>query len=259
MAKLAELVLWGERVPSGPLELSFELSQPWIPGQVEAVHRIVADFAAAGNLGAYPSADAQPSVSSLVLTSSGQVFEKRLTFELVATAIEGRAYQFLRHMAARLEYGEASLRRIDVREPRLASLVRRSLPIIDEDEDEAELYPEPRAKYSFEVEWDEEGDRGKFRRLLIEFYERLQWEHFDLLAVPINAWGKLLEGGAFTMPIGMPDMLDNVMGQTTLFDAFTAEVAVPVYRSSEVGWDILLNMLDAFSQHSRRIANIVIE
>lgn len=260
MSKVAALVLWGNKNPEGDLELSLELSDPWPAELVAQVARITAEFVAAGTDGAYPAFGTRPSASRLELVAGPNVSGNVVMFDLFARAVDGRAYQFLRQMAAHLEWGESTLRRIQVREraqPSGSSPARLSLPMVDFD-NEADMYPEPPARYGFAVEWPD-CPPSKRRRVLIEVASGLERVHFDQLAEPIGKWAKLLEGCAFTLPEVLPDETDNIMGSTTLFDSVTAEVEVPYFLGSELAWDSLLNLLDAFSERTLRIVMVEVE
>ncbi len=72
------------------------------------------------------------------------------------------------------------------------------------------------------------------------------WDEASSTAA-LGAVAGFVAAGAFTMPLGLPDVLDNVAGQVALFDAWSAEIEVPVYKSSDVGWDVLLNLFEATS------------
>ncbi len=257
MSRLAALTLWGRPEPEGPLSISFELSQAWPPDVVAQIELIVRAFANVGEAGGYPRGGAAAMSSKLQLVAGPRCSGAVLEFELLADAVDGRAFQFLRHMAGRVEFRGAVLRRIQVRELRAVALSRLDMPLVDY-ANEGVAYPSPPPSYVFPVDWSELTP-SKFRRVLVEAGAKLERKHFDLLREPINRWARLLEGGAFALPCGHPDVLENVMGQLALFDATTAVIEVPVYLSSEVGWECLLNLLDAFSQRTLAIARVEID
>ena len=68
----------------------------------------------------------------------------------------------------------------------------------------------------------------------------------------------MLEGGAYVPPYGLPDEVDNVLGAVSLFDATTAEIEVAIHRSSDASWDVLLNLLEGYSQATLRIVEVTL-
>jgi hypothetical protein len=63
----------------------------------------------------------------------------------------------------------------------------------------------------------------------------LRRDDFDRLAVPIGEWKSLVEAGAFALPFDHPSQVADVVGNTILFDPFTAEIETLRYRGSDVG------------------------
>jgi hypothetical protein len=146
-------------------------------------------------------------------------------------------------MVARLDLGEAQVTRIAVH--RQAGGTPRILPVVDDD-NESNAYPASLDTYRFDVEWSEEA-HGKRRRVVVQLDAAVTEASIDALMKPVGSWARLLERSAFALPMGMPDVLDNVMGQVALFDAWSAEIEVPVYQGSDTGWDVLLNLFEASS------------
>lgn len=242
MARLPALNVAG-LVLHGKLAVGIDLDQLWTDAAVLAVEEAVDDFVAVGAIGGYPSGASAPNQSRLTREGPVTVQAQRLNFFTRAQRVDGRAFQFLRHVISRLELGPAEVQRISVTGGDPARPVQ--LPLIDDD-NEGEAYPEPPPKYRFDVDWTDEAP-SKRRRVVVEMNAAVDAVIVEALRRPVERWAALLERSAFTLPYGLPDVLDNVMGQVTLFDAFAIEIEVPVYQSSEVGWDVLLNMLDASS------------
>lgn len=243
MAKLPSLYLGGSLDLRGDVIITCELSEAWDQASSAAVQGVMSDFVAAGNRGAYPSVGASPKASHLAQAGRPVVQGTSVRFSLMATSVDGRACQLLRHMVSRLDLGDAYVSRIDVHPPGGGS--PRMLPVIDDD-NETDAYPPAPDPCRFAVEWSDDGG-GKRRRVVVEFGAEIGGAEIDALKEPVDCWARLLERGAFAMPLGLPDDLDNVMGQVALFDAWSAEIEVPVYKSSEVGWNVLLNLLEATS------------
>jgi hypothetical protein len=255
MAKLPELRVAGPLLLDGPLELQLRLSHTWTKEQVGLIAPLVGAFVRAGSLGAFgPRSGAGP--SRLVMTMATAPEDRVFTYDLRATAIDRRSFQFLRHMLSRPDLGSATLTGLDVMTAVAAPWV--VLAPVD-DENEADLYPAPRDRYGFRVEWVEDVAPSKSRRVLVEFRDELDRDDFEHLEEPVSAWNALLEAGAFALPYGLPDATDNVPGFTSVHDAFTAEIGVSVYQGSEIGFDCLLNLLDAVSVAPSTIDGVAIE
>lgn len=245
MSKVPSLSLWGDIDPTGPLHLVIELSEPWTPEWIAAVEARVDAFVAAGALGAFPSSRAQPGESTLLRVGAPVANGPVLAFALEATKVDGKAYQYLRHMIASLSFGEAEPRHVHVRERSQAAPPRITLPLVGHD-NEGSAYPARPPRRSFPVVWDDTFT-SKRRRVLVEVTRPLVRADFDRLADPVGAWGRMLEANAFSLPESYPDEVDCIMGQTTLFDTVTAQIEVPRYVGSEVAWDCLANLLEAFA------------
>lgn len=262
MSLLASLIVVGPKCLDGRLHLSFERSSDWPPDEAKEFEAAVHDFVAAGELAAFPCSGAKPGQQALEVRSPFQTSGPTLDVFLFAKELEPRAFQFLRHMVSRIEHAEdEKLLRITVAASATESSgvpPRLNYPIVDYDNEE-DMLPEPLANPGFAIEWDDELEYSKSRRLLVEFPSDIEGPAVDRLEDYAKRWGRLLERSAFTLPLGMPDVLDNVMGSVSQFDSATIEIEVPVYQSGEYGWDVLLNMLATFHLRERPIALVTVE
>jgi hypothetical protein len=85
--------------------------------------------------------------------------------------------------------------------------------------------------------------------VLVEFPGVVEGKVVDELAIYVAAWGKLLERGAFALPLGLPDVIYSVMGPVVIYDAITYEIEIPVFNGSELGFEVLLHVLSTY--HAR--------
>jgi hypothetical protein len=243
MDKLPWLGVAGSLDLRGYFVIAFELSEAWGEASSASVEGIVADFVAAGQRGGFPAPGVSPIASRLAPAAPMGSHETSLSFPLSATDVDGRACQLLRHMTARLDLGGPQVTRIEIQRPGAGAA--KMLAVVNDD-NEADAYPALLDAYRFAVEWVTDAT-AKRRRVVVEYGAEIGEKEIEALKEPVGCWARLLERSAFALPLGMPDVLDNVMGQIALFDGWSAEIEVPVYRGSEMGWAVLLNLLEASS------------
>lgn len=259
MSILAALAVFGDKNLDGRIALSLERSGPWPDDEVAAAQAVVEAFVEAAHRGAFPMPGEDPASSDLALVDPPTVAAAQLGFTLEARNVDARALQLLRQMLSRIEHaGDASLRHINATRHGHGRTHRIVYPVIDDD-NEQDQYPEPPAAPGFVVHWDDDVGYSRSRRVLVEFPHAIEGEPVDTFIEYVEAWGKLLEASAFALPAGMPDVLDNVMGPVSQFDVVTLEVEIPVYKSSERGFDVLTHLLARFHAQELPIRLMVIE
>jgi len=261
MSKVPSLTLWvAGSDPAGKVRVDIELSDPWSSEAVEATEERIAAFVETGKLGGYPAAGVSPALSRLDALGPSVLGGNVLSVLLGVSSVDRRAFQFLRHMVAGFDFGGVEPRHIQVREASgQGVLTRTAMPLVTYD-NEGSAYPQPRPPPScgFQVAWPDT-DPSKFRVVLVEFAGALTHANFTELALPVEAWGALVEANAFSLPEAFPDEVECIAGQTVMFDRHTAQIEVPRFIGSEAAWDTLLCLLDAFSEQGKQIAKVTIE
>ncbi|MFO0617511.1 MAG: hypothetical protein U0414_33250 [Polyangiaceae bacterium] len=259
MSLLSALVVDGEPCLEGATVVTLERSAPWPADEVAAIESMMASFVAAGARSAFTWAGSAAGRSALAQVAPPLVSGDDLSFTLHATQVDARAFQILRHMVSLLEpANDQTIRRILVSCAAHRQPPRATLPEIDE-ENEGEQYPGELPDPGFAVVWDESMEYSKCRRVLVELATRPDPAALDELEVYAMDWARLLEGGGFALPLGLPDVFESVMGCVSQLDVLTAEIEIPVYRASESGFEVLLQMLAAYHQRIRPIQLVTIE
>lgn len=259
MSLLSPLVISGGPCLNGKVFLTFERSVPWPDDEVEAIAELVATFVDAGQHGAFPCPGKSAAELSLELRGDPVVNDAALGFWMDAENLDARAFQLVRHQVSRLELAPPdSLRRIFAGMTGPGTPAQRHAPVIDNDNDASE-YPPAVADPGFYVEHDGSLSYTKSRRILVELKEEIEGPPVDDFIAYVAPWAALLEGGALALPLGLPDVMDNIMGLVTQFDAYTLEIFVPTYQSSESGIDLLLNTLAAYHVRERPVRLVTIE
>jgi hypothetical protein len=116
----------------------------------------------------------------------------------------------------------------------------KSLP---SDNNEFDAYPAVSPLVRFRLE-GEGGDVGKLRRCVVELATIVEAAHVDQLKEWIDPWFRVLEAGAFSMPVGPATETDCIRGSVELFDEQSIEITVNRFQASETAWHALINMLD---------------
>lgn len=258
MSKLVPLIVAGGACLDDQIFLALERDSPWPDDDVVAVTAVVETFVAAGTRGAFPCPGIAPAQQQLALVGAGVVNGPTLGYWFRGQHLDPRAFQLVRHMVSRLEPPGDSVVRISAGVTGPGVPPRRNLPVIDYDNEGSE-YPQAVDVPGFGVYWDDSLSYSKARRILVELTAEIEGPPVDDFIAHVACWGALLEAGALALPLGLPDVMDNVMGMITQFDAFTLELEVPVYQSSEVGFDLLINLLSAYHARERPIRLVTIE
>jgi hypothetical protein len=212
-------------------------------------------FVQPGEQGGYPASGNAPERSNLTFGSGIVPTPTGAHVVLNARTLASECFQLLRHLLAKRSLTSYALRRIEVRDN--AGSSRRPVPQIDESSED-DLYPPVAENLAFLVDYGED-EFSKWRRVEVEFREPVGVTEIDLLRPYVEAWGSLVEGGAFALPYALPDVIDSVFGQITQFDSHSAEIEVPVYLASEEGWNVLINILHTFSKREREIVRVLLE
>lgn len=257
MSKLAILVVSGGSCLNGPIHLVFERSAPWPDGEIVTVTRMLETVVAAGKHGAYPCPGAAPGQQELELVGPATVVGPKLGYWLRGRHVDARAFQLLRHLVSRLELRQASLLRITAGGTG-PGVPQTSLPAINY-ENEEDQYLDGPTQPGFRVLSDDSLSYSKSRRVLVEHASVIDARQVDALADYVRSWGALVEGGAFALPLGLPDLMDSEMGMITQLDAFTVEVEIGTYQASELGFDVLLHMLSTYHLRERPLRLVTIE
>lgn len=212
-------------------------------------------FVEAGARGGYPVSSGAPEHSSLSLASGLTPDSSGCRFILEARKITRNCFQLLRHMLSKPELPACELQQIQVRDS--SGHKAELLPEIDEDL-EVDLYPAMADNLAFTLEYGDDVF-SKSRRVEVEFSAPIGAPEIASFKPYAQAWGSLLEAGAFALPYDLPDVQESVMGQVTQFDSHSAEIEVPVYLVSEEGWNVLINILHTFSKRELAIVRVLLE
>ena len=259
MSILAALTLHGPRTLDGTHLIALERTEAWTDEEVAAAQAVVEVWVEAGHRGAFPMPGADPAISDLTLSAPTQTNEAYLGFTVDATSVDPRSLQLLRHMLSRLgPPDDASLRHIAVTAQGHSMGARLSFPAIDGD-NEHDQYPPAPTQPGFGVYWDDDIGYSRARRVLVEFPGAVEGPPVDTLADYALVWGAMVEGGAFTLPQGLPDVLDNVMGSVSQFDIATLEIEVPVFKSNERAFDLLFHLLARYHTQEQPIRLVTVE
>jgi hypothetical protein len=255
MSLLPALDVHGGAILNGDLLLTLEGSENWTDEATAAVTAAMYSFLAVGALGGYRGIGPGTSRSSLTLSVEPKFVSPSLQIVLAADNVSPLAFQYIRQMIGHLDLTGAAVNRILILQKNMPVGQAKTLrcPPID-DANEGDMYPAPISTQPFVVTFDE-SPPSKHRRFLVELSNLVGNEDVEQARAICGLWGALLEGGAFSLPVGMPDEIDSVMGFVSQLDASSLEVEVPVYRASEAGWDVLINLLATTKE--RRILNIV--
>ncbi len=254
MSLLCPLIVPASDRVDQAVSIAFERSSPWPQAEADEIVATIRVFAEAGQRGGFPAPNVSPSQSSLAV---GRVSlrDTLLMIELTAGNVDVRAFQLLRHMISRVPIADPDvLVRIEVLG---TGSTRRPLPIVD-NENEFETYPGV-GMVQLQLLSDDSSEGVKCRRVLVDFSRSATPADVAALSPVTDAWAALLEGGAFAMPFALPAAVENVYGRLTQFDAFALEINAAIYKSSEAGFDVLCNMLDAANATVGGLRSITID
>jgi hypothetical protein len=121
-------------------------------------------------------------------------------------------------------------------------------PIPTED-NETTVYPGISPHLNLRVEF-EDSEWSKSRRCLLQLHSSVQPQYVTGVSDWIRPWMASLEAGAYAMPIGLPVDAQSAGGFTAQFDEASIEISVMCFKASEMGWNTLLNCLDAYARHN---------
>jgi len=255
--RLPSLVLSGSAGPKVSYEVTFDISTPVDEPVYEQLDWLIGVFAEAGGHGGFAVPSVSPSQSRLSLVSSSPSPPDSFLCKLGTNFVDQRAFQLLRNMAGRLKRQNINVRRIAVIElgSKAHQLVEAPEP---SEENENDVYPEISSSVRLEVE-GEESEFSKARRCLVEMRNPIEASHVLGIADWIKPWYLILEAGAFAMPIGLPDETDSISGSVTIFDEITVEISVDRFQASECAWNVLVNLLDAYSCISSPVSKVTVD
>lgn len=254
---LAALRMPFGRCGAGTYIVHFELQTPVDDAVAAAVDGVVERFVMAGNWGAFPAPDLPNSSTRLDMQRRSSTDANRLSYVLNGQNFDLFGFELLRNMSSRLLRQDIEVSRIAVTAPGTASdeLFHKPAP---DDESEYDAYPAMSAASHFLIERDWQGDH-RARRCLVEWSAPIASADVLRLGESVAPWFKLLEAGAFALPVGLPSETDSVAGAVTLFDEQSCEITVNRFDASEMAWHALINMLDASWKDALQISKLVIE
>jgi len=244
-----------DRYGTGSYSLVVEVGKPLDAGTIEALRRVAALIAEAGQRGAFPAPGHSPGSSRMKIAYARQE-EHRLLFLSDGEGFDLYAFELFRNMIHRL------LRQgIETREIRVSDLQR---PLITpyrkpepNDQNEYDAYPSP-AHVRFAVE-AEDFIPTKMRRCLVELALPVEAFHVHQIQQWIAPWFDLIEAGAYALPVGHATEVDSLRGDVELFDEQSIELTVNRFQASETAWGTLVNMLDTCWGDTTLISRFMIE
>lgn len=255
MPKLPTLNVSCSDCINGTVEVSIFANTTLSPAALDVLEYGINAFVEAGARGGYPVFFGAPERSNLSLAVGLTPDSSTAHFVLEACEITRNCFQLLRHMLSKPELPGCELQQVQVRDS--SGHTTQVLQEIDEDL-EIDLYPTMADNLAFTLEYGDDVF-SKSRRVEVEFSAPIGAPEIASLKPYAQAWGLLLEAGAFALPYDLPDVLESVMGQVTQFDSHSAEIEVPVYLVSEEGWNVLINILHTFSKRERAIVRVLLE
>ena len=238
-------------------EVEIDSSYPKDKPAFERQAYLIGVFAETGTHGGFGVPSSRPNESRLTLVSCDFTGGGRFSCRLDAKYVDLRAFQLLRNLLARL-----AIEGVDVTSIVVEEGGQRDRPSVGapepNDENEYDVYPEVSSAIGLMVEV-EDTDFSKSRRCLVEMRDAVEASQVLGMADWIKPWYLLLEAGAFAMPVGAPDETDSISGSVTLFDEVTIEVSVNRFQASECAWNVLVNMLDAYSNNYFSVSKVTID
>lgn len=255
--RLPSLVLSTSSAPEVSFEVALDVSTPVDQSVHEKLVSLVGLLAQVGEHGGFAGSGVSPSQSQMFVAPGDSAVSGGFSCGLMANSIDIRAFQLLRNMLARLGLQGIDVTRIVVRE--LGQKEHRPVDVPEPNEqNEYDVYPGISSNMGLKVE-GEDSDFSKSRRCLVETRSPIEADHVLGIGDWIRPWYLLLEAGAFAMPVGPPDETDSFSGSVTIFDEVTAEISVDRFQASETAWNVLINMLEAYSCAKCPIAKVIID
>ena len=254
---LPSLILSGVSSSSRALEIKLRLKIPSQSDAPEGYANIVGAFVLVGARGGYPAPGFAPHQVSMAFGAGARHVPGVPAFEVHANGLDPRAFQVLRNMFGRQTGDGAIVETLLVTDLQHSSAPSIIVPVADEN-NEPDVYPGISRKIPFAVEW-EQSEFGKVRRFLIEMRRPVEATTVVEVAEWTKPWGQVLEAGGFGPPVCEADEPGCIVGSITQFDELTLEFVVNRFIASECSWNVLVNMIDAYSHSSFMVSRIIID
>ena len=256
--RMPKLFLVGVESPTAHLRLRLELSAGKPDDALLEIDKLVRSFVTAGERGGYPSPDSAANVSRLTLSAAPQIKGRQIVCDLQAEHVDPRAFQIVRIMIGASRSSAWTAGSVTIEEVRTGTLRRIDVPLPDDLNDE-DVYPDVSNLVPFVVDWVST-QFSMSRRLLAAFRYPIQPEHVDGVAELVRIWGDLVEANGFSLPTEMPlEEVESVVGPVDQLDEFTIECVVDRFEACETAWNVLINLLDAYSRSMFRMSKISVE
>jgi hypothetical protein len=230
------------------------LSEPTIDAVESDLNEIADAFEAAAGAGAFSTAGGTP--SQLKLTRLRPPSRNLLAWQGDLLECDPRAFQLFRSMLARLRAQSLICKTMEV------EFGRRDLElaVIDWPNDECDLeaYP-PATPAARDRLWSDSSNTSKSRRALFEFRQALTASELAGFTAAVNPWARLIQFGAYAMPVGHPAVTECIFGGVSQFDECTIEVAVDRFMASDGAWAALANIACADPHRISMLAGIEID
>ncbi len=239
------------------VDLTFQIEEGSPDVVVHSIEGALSTLVKAGASGAFPSAAASADQSRLILVHSPHYTNHEVKARVKATNCDPRCFQLLRNMVGRLVLEGFLVPRITARVDRMPGFVEVQ-SLVPDVYNMYQVYPAPSQYLTFEVEWLGTSF-SKARRCLVECARSIEPNEVSEISEKVKSWGRLLEAGAFAMPVGFPDEVDVVDISASQFDDVTIEVAVSHFKASEAAWCPLLHMLDVASRRLIPVVKVIVE
>ena len=257
----------GDRLPTltvvgvGPKSTRLEVHYSFSAQPVEVVQprlRLVSEiFVAAGARGAFKAAPLQTPHSRLTLDADIAPGPEEVVHQLSCDCLDVRAFQCLRSMVRRLRHDGIVVQRLVVVDPKRSTDEGVHLDWPTE-QNENVVYPDVSPRIRALLVW-EDSDFGKSRRCLVEALQPLKPGAVMEFESWMRPWYQLVEAGAYSMPVGLPEETECIAGSVNQFDENTIEIGLDRFYASERAWDVLANMTDTFWAPSASLRRIVVD
>lgn len=254
---IPELTILSTKEPARlRIAFSFEGAPP--QEAVQALGDAVRAFVAVGAHAGYATPIGTSVPSSLELLGMDVSRAAGPWFELRARGLDFRAFSILRNLCTRISAKVHPITSIAVHGQGDGAETVTNIPIAEWGT-EHQAYPAVAEQLSFPIERGDPLDYHKTRRALVEFGRAVEAGVFGALIERVREWMALAEGGGFSPPVKPADLAAVWEDSIVPFDAFSVEVAMRLFESSEFAWNVLLNLVEAFSLTVEPVASVTIE